>query len=321
MLHLRVVCASADTEAVLELLGSEPGVAHLVVARGVSRQPPAGDLVEAEVAREAAERVLDGVRTLGVEQRGAVSLAQVDALLSDTATAAESAVPGEAADALIWDELIATTGEQSQLSGIFLAFLTLACLLAAVGVLTDSAITIVGAMVVGPEFGPLAALAVALVARRRALAARAGFALSVGFPAAMLITAGLALAARAAGLFHPARLGQLPVAGFIYHVGPYSAIVALLAGAAGMLALTSEKSGVLVGVFISVTTVPAAGFAALAAVAGHWQQCGGALLQLLINLAGITLAGALTLLLRRGHVHPRAGHVRSRRIRYSRSPP
>jgi uncharacterized membrane protein len=45
----------------------------------------------------------------------------------------------------------------------FLAFLTLACLIAVVGVVTDSPVTVVGAMVVGPEFSPLAAIAVGLV--------------------------------------------------------------------------------------------------------------------------------------------------------------
>ena len=54
------------------------------------------------------------------------------------------------------------------LTGTFVAFMVLATLLAAIGVVTDSPITIVGAMVVGPEFGPLAALAVSLVRRRPA---------------------------------------------------------------------------------------------------------------------------------------------------------
>ena len=84
-----------------------------------------------------------------------------------------------------------------------------------------------------------------------------------------------------------------------------------------MLALTSEKSGVLVGVFISVTTVPAAGFSVLAAVAGDWLRSGEALLQLLINLGGITIAATLTLLVRRHHVLPiirPATHDRTRRL-------
>lgn len=304
MLHLRVVCESRDSAAVIDMLDAEPGVAHLAVTAGVGRQP-SGDVIEAVVARPAAQDVLQRLAEQGVTRRGGVCLQPVDMMLSDTADACQRATHQESADAVIWDELLATTGEESQLSLVFLAFLTIACLLAAVGVVTNSAITIVGAMVVGPDFGPLAALAVAIVGRRRNLAARAGLALGAGFPLAMLVTAALAWLARVTGLFHPGTLSGLDQVSFIYHVGPYSVIVALLAGAAGMFALTSGKSGALIGVFISVTTVPAAGFAAVAAVAGAWLQCGGAVLQLLINLAGITLAGALTLWARRRQVAPR----------------
>lgn len=307
MMHLRVVCESRDSAVVTDLLNAEPGVAHVTVAAGVSREP-AGDVIEASVARQVAEDVLYRLAERGVPHRGQVSLHPLDMMLSDTADAAAREAPGDSADAIIWDELLATTGEESQLNLTFLAFLTIACLLAAVGVITNSAITIVGAMVVGPDFGPLAALAVAAVGRRRDLAAHAVRALGIGFPFAMLVTAAFALLARAAGLFHPATLAGLNQVSFIYQVGPYSAIVAVLAGAAGMLALTSDKSSALVGVFISVTTVPAAGFAAIAAISGDWPRCGGAVLQLLINLVGITIAGILTLVLRRHHISPGVRH-------------
>ncbi|OEV04246.1 DUF389 domain-containing protein [Streptomyces oceani] len=305
MLHLRVVCASSVSASVFAFLESEPGVAHLVVTHGVSRRP-VGDVIEAAVAREVAEDVLRRLTELGVPRQGAMSLQPIDAMVSDTADAAERAAPGRGADAVIWEELVATTGEESQLNPVFLGFLTIACLLAAVGVITDSAITLVGAMVVSPDFGPLAALAVSVVGRRGRLGARAGLALCVGFPLAMLVTAALALLARAGGIFEPGDLSGLRQAAFIYEVGPYSIVLALLAGAAGMVALTSEKPGALIGVFISVTTVPAAGFAALATVAGYWSRFGEAAIQLLINLAGVALAGTLTLLVRRRHIVPGA---------------
>ncbi len=54
-----------------------------------------------------------------------------------------------------------------------------------------------------------------------------------------------------------------PNTGFIWHPDAWSFIVALLAGAAGALALAIEKTATMVGVFISVTTVPAAGNLAL----------------------------------------------------------
>jgi uncharacterized hydrophobic protein (TIGR00271 family) len=204
----------------------------------------------------------------------------------------------------MWDELVATTGDESRLNGVYLAFLVIACLLAAVGVLTDSAVTIVGAMVVGPDFGPLAALAVAIVGRRKDLARRAALALGAGYPLAIAVTVVLVALARQAGLGPADPLGGLDQVAFIAHVGPFSAIVALLAGAAGMLALTSAKSSALIGVFISVTTVPAAGYAAIAAVTGDWAQCGRSLLQLGVNLVGIVVAGAIVLRLRRRHAIP-----------------
>jgi uncharacterized membrane protein len=93
---------------------------------------------------------------------------------------------------------------------------------------------------------------------------------------------------------------------FVFSVGVPSLVVAMLAGAAGMLAMTSAKSAALVGVFISVTTVPAAGYAVVAAVAGEWSRCLQSVGQLLVNLLGIIAAAAIVLIVRRnGQRSPR----------------
>ena len=78
-----------------------------------------------------------------------------------------------------------------------------------------------------------------------------------------------------------------------------SFVVALLAGVAGTLSLTSAKSGALIGVAISVTTVPAAANAAVAFSYQDFQQTWGSSEQLLANLGGIVLAGTLTLLIQK----------------------
>ncbi|QFZ17988.1 DUF389 domain-containing protein [Saccharothrix syringae] len=297
MLHLRVVSPVDRTDGVLDLLGAHPGVTHVVLLRGAAVDP-AGDVVEADVAREAADEVVASLCALGVDRSGGMTLEQVDTALSDAADRAEEAVPGDGADAVVWEELIARTGEESRLNATFQAFLTIACLLTAVAVVTDSPVTLVGAMVVGPEFGPLAAIAVGLVLRRWDLVRRAGTALAVGFPLAMLITAFGAWLGSRADLFDR----DLALAGhqvdFVFEVGPFSLIVALLAGAAGMLSMTSAKSAALVGVFISVTTVPAAGYAAVAAVLGEWDICLRSVAQLAVNLVGVVVAAALVLALR-----------------------
>jgi len=298
VLHLRVISPADLTEQVLAELEGQCGATHIAVQRGTVIRPE-GDVIEATLARESTNAVLTALQELGVEHRGGVTLESLDTVLSDAADRAEEAAPGDPDDAVIWEELIARTGEESRLNGTFIAFLSLALLIAAVGVTTNSPVTVVGAMVVGPEFGPLAALAVALVRRRWDLARRSVLALLVGFPVAMGITLLGAFAAEAAGLITTSSLDNLSQVDFVYRVGPFSLIVALLAGAAGMLSMTSAKSAALVGVFISVTTVPAAGFAVVAATLGRWRIAAESTGQLLINLAGITIAAVVVLTLRR----------------------
>ncbi|ANY09530.1 DUF389 domain-containing protein [Pseudonocardia sp. HH130630-07] len=298
MLHLRVVCPSERTADVCAILTREPGVAHLVVHPGAAVRPP-GDLVEADVARECVDDLLGGFADLGIDHDGGISLEQLDTVLSDRADAAEEAAPGDGADAVVWDELIMRTGEESRLSATFLTFLTIACLLAAVGAVTDSPVTVVGAMVLGPEFGPMAAVAVGLVLGRADLVRRGAIALAVGFPFAMVVTAGATLLFDLFGWLSAASLDDLEQMDFIYEVGPFSLVVAVLAGAAGMLSLTSARSSALVGVFISVTTVPAAAYGAVAAIEGRWTEAGLSVLQLGLNLVGAVAAAAGVLLLAR----------------------
>ena len=73
--------------------------------------------------------------------------------------------------------------------------------------------------------------------------------------------------------------------------------MAVVAAAAGVLSLTSARVGGLSGVFISVTTIPAAGNVALGLAFGAWPEVRGSTLQLLVNLTGMALAGWATLAL------------------------
>ncbi len=298
MLHLRVICPRAVTDDVAGLLTEHAGAAHLVVLHGVAVSPQ-GDVVEADIAREAAEALITSLRELGVDRSGGITLEEIDTALSDAASRAEQDAPGDPADAVVWEELLARTGEESRLNAMFLAFLSIACLLAAVGVIADSPVTIVGAMILGPEYGPLAAFAVALVRRRWDLGRQAVVALAVGFPVAMAITALGTVVGSAVGMFDRNALLNGHDVDFVYRLGPWSLIVALLAGAAGMLSMTSAKSAVLVGVFVSVTTVPAAGYASVAATLGEWVRFGEAVGQLAVNLVGIVVSAVLVLILRK----------------------
>lgn len=297
MLHLRVISPAELRDRVVGVLADNRGAANLVIHHDAAVDPP-GDEITADIARESANDVIASLKELGVKERGAITLDAVDTVLSTRAHRAEQRAVGAPADAVVWDELAARTREESTLNVSYLTFLCLACLIAAVGVVTDSPVTVVGAMAVGPEFGPLAAVAVALARRKVYLARRAAAALLIGFPIAMLLTALLVLAGEAIGWIEVTSTRELTEVDFIFQVGPLSFIVALLAGAAGMLSLVSAKSSALVGVLISVMTVPAAGFAVVAATVGDWDIAAKSTAQLAVNLAGIVLAAVLVLWVR-----------------------
>ncbi|MEU4646730.1 DUF389 domain-containing protein [Nocardia fluminea] len=313
MLHLRVISPPEQTDALVRVLERDTGVTHLTVARGIALEP-LGDLVQADVAREAGNKVLADVKALGLVHTGGITLEPVTTVLSDAADRAIHAAPGDPSDAVVWEQLLKETHEESSLNATFVAFLTIACLLASIGVATNSPVTIVGAMVVGPEFGPLAALSVALVRRNWRLARRSILALAVAFPMAMVITLGATLVWQQLGWITTKGVIDAHNVDFIYEVGPFSLVVALLAGAAGMLSLVTAKSAALIGVFISVTTVPAAGYAVVAATIGQWHRAFESAGQLAVNLVGIVVAGVIVLELR-----PRAGDAKGPVGRFKRA--
>ncbi|PZF86426.1 DUF389 domain-containing protein [Jiangella anatolica] len=296
MLHLRVSTPAETTDRIVAMLEECPGVASIAVLRGASVRP-AGDVVLAELARESAEGMLRGLRELGVDQTGTIALESVETSVSAAAERAEDEAPGEGADAVIWEQVVRRADEDSVLSNTFVWFLSLAAVLAAIAIVLDSAILVVGAMVVGPEFGPLAGIAVGLVHRRFSIVRQSLVTLVAGFTIAIGVTTLLGLLASWAGWIDASVLtAERPLTGFIWHPDRWSFVVAFIAGTAGILSLTSAKSGALVGVFISVTTVPAAGNLGLALALGDRAEVGGAAAQLGINMGAIVLAGVLTLL-------------------------
>ncbi|MEU6804277.1 DUF389 domain-containing protein [Streptomyces neyagawaensis] len=299
MLHLRLIIPADRTDEVVRLIENTVGTTHLVVVPGAARNP-VGDVVMCDVAREAGDELIGALRELGLDKTGSIAVENIDLSLSKRADKAEKEAPGEGADAVLWEHLADATHEESTLSITYVAFLTLATMIAACGVVLDNAILIVGAMAVGPEFGPLAGLSTAIVQRHPRLALRSLIALLVGFAVAMAVTVGFTVFMDTLGYFTEAKLeADRPNTAFVYAPDAFSFIVAVLAGIAGTLSLTSAKSGALVGVAISVTTVPAAANAAVALAYGDTKQTIGSTNQLLLNLAGIILAATLTLILQK----------------------
>jgi uncharacterized hydrophobic protein (TIGR00271 family) len=314
MVHLRIVVPSYQSEHVLDLLTHTASVCNLIFLERAARKPE-GDVILCDVAREDASVIVSDLRELDVDTEGSIAIEQIDSAISAVADAAERAADGSPADAVVWEEVEARTSESTELSSNFLLFMSLACLIASVGILLDSPILIVGAMIVGPEFGPIAGLCVAVVERRREVARRSFVALAIGFPVGITAAFLFAHAIRGVDLTPEGfTVAAHPLTDFISHPDAFSFIVATFAGAAGVLSLTSAKSGALIGVLVSVTTIPAAANIGVAAAYGDWSEWRGAMLQLSVNLSAILIAGVVTLWVqrllytrrRRAHLHDAA---------------
>lgn len=299
MLHLRIVSPPDLTDAVVERLRSDPAAVNLTLVAGAALEPR-GDLVTCDVAREGANEVVALLQDVGVGQRGSIAVDHVDLSISAVAAEAERLAPGHGTDAAVWAEVDARVRDDSALSAGFLAFLVIASLIAAVGLVEDAPILIVGAMVVGPEFGPIAGLSVGLFNRRAATVRTAAGTLAIGLVAATLAALVATVAADAAHLV-PAEFSphDQPLTGFIVDPSFLAFVVALLAGVAGTLSLTQARAGALIGVLISVTTIPAAAAIGVSAALGTWDDVAGAAGQLALNVIALVIAGVTTLWVQR----------------------
>jgi uncharacterized hydrophobic protein (TIGR00271 family) len=309
MVHLRIVAPTERAHAALELLEASDSVINVIHLHGVARKPD-GDVILCDVAREDASVVIGDLKELGIHREGTIALEQIDSAISHAADRAERHAAGTVADAVIWEEVTERTSEDATISATYLVFIVLAALIASVGIYLNSPILIVGAMVVGPEFGPIAGFCVAIVQRRPGMALRSLAALGVGFPLAIGAVVATSLIFKATSItpetFRPA---SHSLSETIANPDFFAAFVAFCAGIAGMLSLTTAKSGALIGVLISVTTIPAAANVGVSAAYGDWGSFGGSLGQLGVNISSLLVAGILTLGVQRAvFLRRRAAH-------------
>jgi uncharacterized hydrophobic protein (TIGR00271 family) len=288
VIHLRVVSPPDVTDTLMPMLRTEPAVLNLTVIPGAVSNPD-GDSVQFDVVHSAANAVIGRLRDLGVDQRGSIALENVDASISaleDRVTVRrgrfEEFTP-------VWAEIEARIGLEGTYPPSWFALLVIAGLIGAVGILTNSQILIVGAMVVGPEYGAILSLAFGAIGRDFARVRRDAAVLVIGFTLAVIGALLLSLMIRGAGLTPRAyTLGVRPVSNLINTPNWFSFIVAALAGVVGVVSLTEARSSTLIGVFISVTTIPAASDVGTSVAYGSWHEAWGSALQLLLNVTVLT---------------------------------
>jgi uncharacterized hydrophobic protein (TIGR00271 family) len=292
MLHVRVICPAAATRSLTDRLAAAPGVRNVVVRAGAARRPD-GDAVEFDVRDAAANPVFAALRGLSLDRDSAICVERVDATLTGQAPAASGHGALRQEIAPVWEMVEAVIRDGEAYAPSFYILLAIAALIGVVGILTNSQILIVGAMVVGPEYNAIIGVALGIAKRARAEIRDGLLALWWGFLAAITLSFLFGLAVRGSGKTPAAYLrGVRPVADLINTPNIFSVIVAVLAGLVGVVSLTEARANALIGVFISVTTIPAAASVGVSVAYASWSEARGSVLQLLLNVILLIAVGA-----------------------------
>ena len=310
MLHVRVASPADRTGELVEKLSAHPGVRNLVVLANARR--PDGDVVQFDVRDGAANPVFETLRGQGLDRDGLISVERVDAVL-DAGTVPRTRTRYLTPEiAPVWEMVEATIRAGADYPPSFFILLTIAGLIGAAGILTNSQILIVGAMVVGPEYNAIIAVALGFTKKERGTVRSGLLALFWGFLAAVLMTLAFGLVIKALGATPTKYLvGVRPVADLINTPNLFSVVVAVLAGIVGVVSLTEFRVNALIGVFISVTTIPAAASIGVSVAYGSWHEARGSLFQLLLNVVLLIVVGAAGLRAQRAiwRRAPRSGSV------------
>ena len=188
------------------------------------------------------------------------------------------------------EELYEQIARGARLDGTYLLLVVLSTIVAAIGMAKDNVAVIIGAMVIAPLLGPNIALAFATSLGDRKLASHALLTALAGL--------GLALAlALALGLAWPGELTG-PELMDRTDVGLDSVALALAAGAAAVLSLTTGVSSTLVGVMVAVALLPPTVAVGILLGDGRWELAGGAALMLAVNVVCVLLAAKLVFLVK-----------------------
>ncbi|MEQ8747795.1 TIGR00341 family protein [Pyruvatibacter sp.] len=181
----------------------------------------------------------------------------------------------------IWNEI--NKGARLDLNFIILSVLS--TITAAIGLLTDNVAVVIGAMVIAPLLGPNLAFAFGTALGDRTLMARALGTNVLGVSIALALS--YVIGALWTGPLDAPELTSRTVVGF------ESIALALAAGAAAVLSLTTGLSATLVGVMVAVALLPPAATLGIMLGAGNYYAAGSAALLLGVNIVCVNLVAQL----------------------------
>jgi uncharacterized hydrophobic protein (TIGR00271 family) len=290
---LRITCPGELTDRIVEVLRTDAHATELAVVPGASRLS-GGDLVLAEIPRSAVDDFLARLPSRDHFEGIHVAVEQSEQLVPPS--------PHEIGDeTVVWAEVVQEVHAAGHLSWINTLLIVTAACIAALGIILDQLLLIVGAMALSPDYYPIADTCLSLVRRAWGHAAGGAMTLVVSFGAAAVGAWLLSEFLAWTNLISAETSTNRELTVFISQPDRLSVVVALFAGVAGALAITLPQTRGLVGVFVSITTIPAAANMGVAVAARDWGELEGATVQLVVNVLSLLVAGTVTLAVRHGH--------------------
>jgi uncharacterized hydrophobic protein (TIGR00271 family) len=257
-------------------------------------------VVECDLAPEVASEVIHRLREMGPRRRGPISVDRTDKAVIRSHREMITQMVSDREIAPVWEVVHATIRANASYPISFFMLLIAAGLIAAVGILTNSQILIVAAMVVGPEYNAILGTALGITERNARPVKRGLGALGIGFGIAVVATLIFSWVIRWSGQApRDYLLGFRPVSDLISQPNLYSVVVAFIAGIVGVVSILQARASALIGVFISVTTIPAAAAIGLSVAFDQWKEAWGATEQLALNVVILLAVGVVALVLQR----------------------
>ena len=263
------------------------------------------DIVYIPTDVDSVEGILDELRDVGVERDGYMIVSDVETIVSDRfeqqqADDEEDEEPnGVAEDERISREELQTKARNlSRSTTNYIALTLISAIVATAGLLQDSAAVVVGSMVIAPLIGPAMASCVGTVISDDALFWEGMRSQAIGLAVAV-VSATLFAAGYRAVLAPELELLLIQQVAERAHPGLLSLAIALGAGIAGALSLTSGADEALVGVMIAVALMPPAAAVGLGIAYVDPTLAVGAGVLVSVNLLSINVAGVATVWVRR----------------------
>lgn len=293
---IQLFVPASDYEAVTGQL-SEMEVSYVLTEADGERD---GSLVSVPVPAGAVDEVLRQLYEVGLDEETytvvtAVDRATVPNLEELTGRYVEGPKGARGASNL---ELRERADDLKPDRATYLAFAIASAIVAVGGLLLDSAIVIVGAMVIAPFAGSTLSASVGAVVSDYEMTVRSAVSqvlgLVVGYLGAVGMSAGLQRSA-----FVPSRLAiaQVEQVGAFVTPNLLTLAIAVAAGFAGALALATDLPVSIAGVAVAAAIVPAVAVAGIGTVWGQPVVVLGATVLLLMNIVFINVAAYLTLVL------------------------